>query len=118
MRNPGAMAADPPPPDGPDEDPAREEELFALFRHLRERVFVGSSELVSHVMRGIEAQLDASPRESFAATVLVQLTNWVTSWLDPDARDGDGPGPARGPDEAGPGSPADGDGPPHGDHDE
>ncbi len=113
------MAADPPPPDGPDdEDPAREEELFALFRHLRERVFVGSSEIVSHVMRGIEAQIETAPRESFTATVLVQLTNWITSWLDPDARDGDEPSPAEDPDEVRPETRAGGGAPPHGDDDE
>lgn len=97
-----AAAPPPPPPDRPDDDdPAKEEELFALFRHLRERVFAGSSEIVSHVMRGIEAQIDTAPRESFAATVLVQLTNWITSWVDPDARAGDGTDvPAAGDDDA------------------
>lgn len=78
----------PPPPNGSDDDDPNEEKLFELFRHLRERVFVGSSELVSHVVRGIEAQLETAPRESFATTMLVQLTNWVTSWVDPDAHEG------------------------------
>lgn len=82
----------PPPPDGPADDPERDAELFALFRHLRERVFAGSSEIVSHVMRGIEAQIETAPRESFAATLLVQVTNWITSWFDPDARKEDGTG--------------------------
>jgi hypothetical protein len=105
------MAATPPPPDGPDdEDPAKEEELFGLFRHLRERVFVGSSEIVSHVMRGIEAQLQTAPRESFAATVLVQLTNWITSWVDPDAPKSD--------DAAPPEDRRDDEAPPNGDDDE
>ncbi len=90
------MAATPPPPGGPeDDDPEKDEELFGLFRHLRERVFVGSSEIVSHVMRGIEAQLQTAPRESFAATILVQLTNWVTSWVDPDARESGDAGPSK-----------------------
>ena len=118
------MAADPPPPPPPpggpdDEDPAKEEELFALFRHLRERVFVGSSEIVSHVMRGIEAQIQTAPRESFAATVLVQLTNWITSWVDPDARDGDEADRPQEPnDEALPEKPAGDDGNSPGDDDE
>jgi hypothetical protein len=115
-----AAAPPPPPPDGPDdEDPAKEEELFALFRHLRERVFVGSSEIVSHVMRGIEAQIQTAPRESFAATVLVQLTNWITSWVDPDARDGDDADGTKEPnEEARPETPAGDEGPSPGDDDE
>lgn len=118
------MAADPPPPPPPpggpeDEDPAKEEELFALFRHLRERVFVGSSEIVSHVMRGIEAQIETAPRESFAATVLVQLTNWITSWVDPGARDGDDAGERQDPnDEARLETPAGDEAAPPGDDDE
>jgi hypothetical protein len=107
------MDVPPPPPGGSDDEgPASEEELFALFRHLRERVFVGSSEIVAHVMRGIEAQLDTAPRESFAATVLVQLTNWATSWLAP------GDDPSDGTAEPDPETRADEDGPPPGDDDE
>ena len=114
------MAASPPPPGGPaDDDPEKDEELFALFRHLRERVFVGSSEIVSHVMRGIEAQLETTPRESFAATILVQLTNWVTSWVDPDARESHDAGPTKTSNQEAAPEPRSGDdGPAHGDDDE
>ena len=118
------MAADPPPPPPPPDEPedevaAKEEELFALFRHLRERVFAGSSEIVSHVMRGIEAQIPTAPRESFAATVLVQLTNWITSWVDPEARDGDDADRTKDPNaEARPEAPAGDDGLSSGDDDE
>ncbi len=74
------MADDPLVPD----DPEKDKELFGLFRHLRERVFAGSSEIVSYVMRGIEERLPSAPKESLAASVLVQFTNLVTSWLSPD----------------------------------
>lgn len=66
------------------DDPEKDEELFGLFRHLRERVFAGSSEIVSYVMRGIEERIPSSPKESLAASMLVQFTNFMTSWLSPD----------------------------------
>ena len=74
------MAADPPSPAPPE----RESELFQLFRGLRERVFRGSSDLVSRVMRGVEEQLKATPEESLATSMLVQLTNLFTSWVEPE----------------------------------
>lgn len=75
-------------------NPPEDDELFQLFRGLRERVFRGSSEFVTKVMRDVEEQLHAKPEESLAASLLVQLTNFVTSWLDPDDDD---PDPDQGP---------------------
>lgn len=80
------MPDEPPlPPDDPErpEDPEKDEELFTLFRGLRERIFDGSSELVTRVMKSVEDQIHKKADESLAASVLVQLTNFVTSWLDP-----------------------------------
>lgn len=102
------MADDPLVPD----DPEKDKELFGLFRHLRERVFAGSSEIVSYVMRGIEERLPSAPKESLAASVLVQFTNLVTSWLSPDeASDRPSqPGAPAEDDEREPRSPGDDDG--------
>lgn len=72
--------------DKPD-DPENEKELFSLFRHLRERVFAGSTEIASRVVRGIEDQLRTVPEESLAASMLVQLTNIVTAWIEPSETD-------------------------------
>jgi hypothetical protein len=94
------MASDPPERDG---------ELFRLFRGLRERIFRGPSDLATRVMSGVEAQLKAGPEESLAGSMLVQLTNLFTSWLEPEApgasgrpRDEDAPPAAA--DDAEPGS--------------
>jgi len=75
--------------DLPPDDPEGEKELFELFRGLRERVFLGSSEIVSQVLRKVEARLQAKPEESFAISVLVQITNFMTSWFKNDEHDDD-----------------------------
>lgn len=72
----------------PGPPPDDEADLFQLFRGLRERIVHGSNEFVSKVIRGVEERLHAQPEESLAASVLIQLTNLITSWLEPDADHG------------------------------
>ncbi|MCU0682826.1 MAG: hypothetical protein MUF34_11345 [Polyangiaceae bacterium] len=65
-------------------DNPEDDELFELFRGLRERTFEGSTAFVMGVLRGLKRQLEAPPEESLALTLLVQLLNLLTSSLGAD----------------------------------
>lgn len=77
----------------PDEPP--DDELFELFRGLRERVFEGSAAFLGKVMRGVEFRVAARPEVPLAVTMAVHLTNFLSSLVGPgdEARDPPPPDP-------------------------